>query len=224
MPGPPPSQRPMGDWKRAILAGIIVLLVAGGIVALYSASHLVSPSASSTPGTQINTQATLDSAATANESTVSAADANVSAQLTAQAMTPQPTTPPVTPTSSSDIGVSLSSGNWLATVNSVKSSQGSQYVPPKAGNIYLLINATMKDTDVSNHTISIIAFSLRDDQGNSYPYAYVPDVQELSGDVVAGQQLRGYLIFEVPKSLLTFTLQFNPGFDASQAVQWNLRV
>ena len=180
--------------------------------------------ASSTPGTQINTQATLDSAATANESTVSAADANVSAQLTAQAMTPQPTTPPVTPTSSSDIGVSLSSGNWLATVNSVKSSQGSQYVPPKAGNIYLLINATMKDTDVSNHTISIIAFSLRDDQGNSYPYAYVPDVQELSGDVVAGQQLRGYLIFEVPKSLLTFTLQFNPGFDASQAVQWNLRV
>jgi len=202
MPGPPPSQRPMGDWKRAILAGIIVLLVAGGIVALYSASHLVSPSASSTPGTQINTQATLDSAATANESTVSAADANVSAQLTAQAMTPQPTTPPVTPTSSSDIGVSLSSGNWLATVNSVKSSQGSQYVPPKAGNIYLLINATMKDTDVSNHTISIIAFSLRDDH----------------------QQLRGYLIFEVPKSLLTFTLQFNPGFDASQAVQWNLRV
>ena len=188
MPGPPPSQRPMGDWKRAILAGIIVLLVAGGIVALYSASHLVSPSASSTPGTQINTQATLDSAATANESTVSAADANVSAQLTAQAMTPQPTTPPVTPTSSSDIGVSLSSGNWLATVNSVKSSQGSQYVPPKAGNIYLLINATMKDTDVSNHTISIIAFSLRDDQGNSYPYAYVPDVQELSGDVVAGQR------------------------------------
>ena len=92
-------------------------------------------------------------------------------------------------------------------------------MPPKAGNIYLLINATMKDTDVSNHTIS-----LRDDQGNSYPYAYVPDVQELSGDVVAGQQLRGYLIFEVPKSLLTFTLQFNPGFDASQAVQWNLRV
>ena len=125
-------------------------------------------------------------------------------------MTPQPTTPPVTPTSSSDIGVSLSSGNWLATVNSVKSSQGSQYVPPKAGNIYLLINATMKDTDVSNHTISIIAFSLRDDQGNSYPYAYVPDVQELSGDVVAGQQLRGYLIFQVPKSLHTFTLQFNP--------------
>src|ERR1700736_2519015 len=41
MPGPPPSQRTMGDWKRAILAGIIVLLVAGGIVALYSASHLV---------------------------------------------------------------------------------------------------------------------------------------------------------------------------------------
>ncbi len=124
------------------------------------------------------------------------------------------------------VGKQVSAGTWKITVNSAKTSTGNEFDTPKSGNIYLLIDFTAKNTDTSNHDMSPIYFTLRDNQGNTYDLAYITVPSDPRGAVVAGQQLRGDLSYEVPKSLHSFILQFDPPTDSddSQIVQWIIQV
>ena len=74
--------------------------------------------------------------------------------------------------------------------------------------------------------MSPVYFTLRDEQGNTYDIAYITVPHDPRGTVVAGQQIRGDLSYEIPQSIHQYILQFNspPDFDYSQVVQWNLTV
>ncbi len=214
-PVQPPPKRPRG---RLILAGAIALALVLVGLAIYI-------SQAKTPVAQIATP-TVDATLTAESNAVSTVDAaTASAELTAEAMTP-PAQPTVMTQASTGIGTTQSSGPWAITINSVSTSQGDQYDVPKAGDTFLLLNFTGKNTGSSNLDMSPVYFTLRDDQGNTYDIAYITVPHDPRGTVVAGQQIRGDLSYEVPNSIHQYILQFDSptDFDNGQIVQWQLSV
>ena len=115
---------------------------------------------------------------------------------------------------------------WHVTINGATTSAGGPYdLPLKAGDTYLTINFTAKNTSTSTQEMSTAWFTLRDGQGNTYDITFISGTHTADGSVLTGQQLRGDLSYEVPASLHTFTLQFDPpmDFDHSQIVQWTIK-
>jgi len=162
------------------------------------------------------------SASTNTSNTTTQAAAQVTSQPTQVA-----TQAAATPTPSHfTVGGHVTSGIWVLTVNSAKTNTGDEFDIPKAGNIYMLINFTAKNTDTNNRDMSPNYFTLRDNQGNTYDLAYITVPSEPRGTVVAGQQLRGDLSYEIPKSLHLFIMQFDPpdDIDNNQIVQWTIQV
>jgi hypothetical protein len=213
---PPQSPQPSKSGKptkqRSPLLWVIVALLIGflfGYAAHTPNSQESTPTTSANQPTQVTT-------------------------LSQNTPTSQPTQIPATPTKPptptplpNDLGQTFTSGNWQVTVNSIKTSQGGQYdSTPKAGDTYLLINFTAKNIGASNQDMSPIYFTLRNDQGDTYDIAYISVPSNPRGTVVAGQQLRGDLSYEAPKSLHPFILQFDDpkDYDHSQIVQWSLTV
>jgi hypothetical protein len=216
-PGPQPSKKPSRSRFLFVLAIILVLIAVGSGIAAIGSNHKTTTTAGQPPKA-----VTL----TASAHIIATGIARLNADLTAQALTP--TTPPDTPTPASmGIGTTQSSGSWSITINSMSTSQGDQYdTPPKSGDIYLLINFTGNNTGSSNLDMSPVYFTLRDEQGNTYDIAYITVPHDPRGTVVAGQQIRGDLSYEIPQSIHQYILQFDspPDFDYSQVVQWNLTV
>jgi hypothetical protein len=140
---------------------------------------------------------------------------------TAPPDTPTPTTPP---NPHGDIGVSQQSGIWDVTVDSITTSQGEDYNQPKAGDVFVIVLLTAKNTDSATQTISVIDFTLRSSDGTTYSFAFLSNVPAISGDVLSGQQIKGGEVFEVPASVHDFELQFDADFDPNNTVQWNLSV
>jgi len=117
----------------------------------------------------------------------------------------------------------VASDTWTITLNSAATSTGNGFLTPKSGNIFLEINVTLKNTSSSSQTASsLLMFSLIDGTGQKYNQSLglktTPD-----GAVAAGGLLRGTVTFEVPKSVHTFTLQFQPDITSSTIVQWTVK-
>lgn len=156
-----------------------------------------------------------------NAATSSSSNTTNNQQSTAQP-TAQPTkNSPVVP----KVGDTNTTGNWQVTLHSAKLNQGDGgFNVPKAGNIYLVVDVTMKNIDSTPQAASSIAqWSLVDADGHSYN-ALITTPNTPDGSVAAGQFIRGNLYFEIPKSQHSFMLQFVPGFDSSQLVQWQVSI
>jgi Domain of unknown function (DUF4352) len=222
---PPPHKRMRRNDKIALwifVSLVVVCAVIGSVVFAANSSSNPSPSLS---------QASPNIAATATDASVAATDVAfeatavaVSNSITPIGDTPTPVDTPIPTQQTTGIGATQQADVWSVTLNSVKTGYGDGYLGPKAGNIYLYFNLTAQNTDTNNHLISVIDFNVLDIDGNKYGIAIDSNVQDLSGTVVAGQKLRGYVIYEVPKNVHQFTLQFNPTFDLSQVAQWNVSV
>jgi len=115
---------------------------------------------------------------------------------------------------------------WQVTVNSVKTSQGDELFTPKAGNTYLVVDVTLKNTTTEQQPVSsLLQFSIKDATGQEYNQALAPsDVTSTpDGKVEAGGILRGQLAYEVPTSQHQFTFAFQPSFGSDQVI-WDVRV
>jgi len=151
---------------------------------------------------------------------------------TSQTSTTDQTTPVDQSTTASQTtiyttGDAVTSGMWQVTLNSAKpTTDDGPYHIPKAGNVFLVLNVTLKNTDTINKTASsFLMFTLRDGQGNSYEETALLNSQSPDGAVVADQRIRGDLPYEVPKSVTSFVLQFEPAIgDTADIVQWNINI
>ena len=214
---PPPSkQAPRGPWMY-VAVGLIVGLFMGLIIGIPIGVNAGGQSTATSSQSSLSEQQTSSAALTATA--IYQANLEQTQLPTAPPDTPVPTQPP---NPRGEIGVPQTSGNWLVTVNSIKPTPGDEFDTPKAGDQYIAINLTVKNVGTSNNTMADIDFTLRDSQGDSFDSVVLNGHNEPTGDVIAGQQVRGDLVYEVPKSLHTFVLLFDDSFDASQAVQWNL--
>ena len=152
--------------------------------------------------------------------------ANQASTEIATAATGQPTSAqPTQPASQQNAAGKpiVASDTWTVTLNSAATSTGTDFLTPKSGNIFLEINVTLKNTSSSSQTASsLLMFSMIDGTGQKYDQSLglktTPD-----GAVAAGGLLRGTVTFEVPKSVHTFTLQFQPDITSSTIVQWTVK-
>ncbi len=112
------------------------------------------------------------------------------------------------------------------TLNSAKTSQGSAYDSLKAGDIYLIVDVTVKNGTGSHQSVSsAINFKLNDSTGQTYNETVItgstpPDDTALRD----GAKLRGQLVYEVPKSMKSFTLTYQPNFTSTDQATWDINL
>lgn len=206
---PPTPPRKSNSRMIMIIAGIVlaILVVGGGAYAL---GHQGGTNATSTP--------------------TPAANSNTPATGSTPAAGNTPASNGVTPTSQTTtgngkVGQAVQAGpNYAVTVNSVKTSSGDSVFSPKAGNTYLVIDVTVKNTSSSSQDVSsLINFELQDSTGQKYTEAFTdigtpPDQTGLA----PGGLIRGQLVYEVPTSMHQFTLSYVDLLGDGTLATWSL--
>ena len=123
----------------------------------------------------------------------------------------QATTAPATQ-STFKVGQVVSVANtWQITVLSAKTSAGSQFnTPQKAGDLFMLITVSAKNISGQSQTMSSIGqWNLQDSTGQKYNIGIDTDAGAgLDGPVANGMPIKGALVYEVPKTVKSFTLSF----------------
>lgn len=110
------------------------------------------------------------------------------------------------------IGEPINMGDLVLTVNGVRESKGDQYIKPKEGHIYKIVEATLENIGQESAAISsLMMFSLTDSEGYKYTVTIGPDTKgSLDGELQPGRKMRGELVFEVPTEAAGLELLFEP--------------
>lgn len=120
-------------------------------------------------------------------------------------------------------GQQVKFGDFVVTVNSVKTSTGDELTTPKAGNIILVVDVTIKNTSSKSQDVSsALDFTLQDATGQKYDETIISNGTPPDGSVPAGGLLRGQLAYEVPKAQHKFTFSFQPDITSSDQAIWDL--
>ena len=102
------------------------------------------------------------------------------------------------------IGDQVQAGKWIVTVHGVKNpyTSSNQFISPSAGNVYVVVDVEVKNTDSKTQTLSsLLSFSLKDSANKTYDESLPVDTAGAKipeGDIAAGESLRGNVAFEVP--------------------------
>lgn len=105
------------------------------------------------------------------------------------------------PTKSVAIGETVSLRKYKFTVNGVRDAVGDSVSKPKAGQKYLLINATVENQGQKQEPISsIFLFALADNTNKEYERVITTETKgSLDNNLAPGKKLQGEIAFEVPK-------------------------
>lgn len=124
------------------------------------------------------------------------------------------------------VGDQVNVGNtYTVTVNSVKTSSGSDISQPQAGNTFLIIDVTLKNTSAQEQDLSsLLQFTLKDSTGQKYDQSLTAGGTPPDGKIAAGDQARGQIAYEVPASAHDFTLAFEADITSSGQTIWDLHV
>lgn len=125
------------------------------------------------------------------------------------------------------IGDVVTAGTWNVSVNSVTSNRGNGSLnAPQAGDVYLVIDITLKNTATTSQKSSTLGqWKLSDAQEHIYDEDIFYSARSPEGSVAPGQQVHGPIAYEVPQNIHSYTLQFMPNAgDTADLVQWNLSI
>lgn len=127
------------------------------------------------------------------------------------------------------VGQTVSVGNtWQIVVEKVNVNSGSGYsTPQKASDVFLEITISAKNITSQEQTMSsLLQWSLQDSTGQKYNES-ITDTSAgstLDGKVEASQPLKGVIVYEVPKSIKSFTLSFQNDIISAGQTLWNINV
>src|SRR5258707_1479503 len=95
------------------------------------------------------------------------------------------------------------------TVKSVKTSNGSAVVQPKAGNTFLVVDVSIKTVSYKEQDVSsMLQFTLKDAAGQKYDQTFISGATSPDGKVEAGDVIKGQMPYETPKAQHDYTLAF----------------
>lgn len=115
--------------------------------------------------------------------------------------------------------------SYLVIVNSVKTSAGSGYDHPDAGKIYVVVDLSITNTSSEQQTIStLLQFTLKDGEGQKYNDTYVSGYNDPGGDLAPGDKVKGQMVYEVPKTLHSFTFNFEPDPFGQGIIVWDISI
>jgi hypothetical protein len=114
---------------------------------------------------------------------------------------------------------------WLIVVNSVKTSTGDDVFQPASGNIYVVVDVTLKNLSNQPQDVSSVAsFTFKDATGQEYTESFTDIGKPPDGTIAPADLLRGQLVYEVSASQKTFTLAFQASIVDSSVTIWDIVV
>jgi hypothetical protein len=114
---------------------------------------------------------------------------------------------------------------FVVTVNSVKTSKGDQFIKPKSGNMFFVVDVTIKNASKAEQNVSsLLSFEMKDGTGQKYTETILSDLTPPDGKIEAGGLLKGQMPYEVPSSQHDFTFSFQADITSSGQTIWDLRV
>lgn len=115
-------------------------------------------------------------------------------------------------------------GIYTVTINSAQTHAATDIDQPAAGNTYLVVNVTLKNTSSSEQNLSsLLQFNLQDSTGQKYQEAITSFQQQSpDGKIEAGSLVRGDLVYEVPTAQTKFTLSFEADIASSGETIWDI--
>lgn len=116
------------------------------------------------------------------------------------------------------VGEGVNFDDMQVTLNSVETSEGSDWETPEEDK-YLILDLTVVNNSDEEKTISsLMNFSLKDAESYSYDITIFTEIKsQLDGTIGAGDTLRGQLAFDVPNSD-EYQLIFEDPFTSGQAI------
>lgn len=114
---------------------------------------------------------------------------------------------------------------YIVTINSVKTNGGTDIDQPKSGDTYLVIDLTVKNASSQEQNLStLLQLTLKDASGQKYDETVTTFTTPPDGKIEAGDQSRGQVAYEVPKTQHHFTLAFEADITSSGETVWDLSV
>lgn len=111
---------------------------------------------------------------------------------------------------------------WEITINSVNTNNGSDFIHPKQGNVFLSLTVTAKNISNESETFSsLIMFDLNSvSDGTKYNVSFGSETSPDS-TVASGLMTKGVINFEVPSNVHQFYLTYSD--IISSTVVWDIR-
>ncbi len=114
---------------------------------------------------------------------------------------------------------------WTVTVNGFKTSTGDPFSTPGAGDVYLVVDVTVKNT--STHYQDMLSGNqlvLKDSAGQQYREAITDFATPPDGSIRPGGSLRGLLAYEIPATAHAFFYYFQADSGGTDLTEWALDV
>lgn len=107
---------------------------------------------------------------------------------------------PIEPYQMKSIGDEINTGDITMVVNSVRYDQGSGYFGPEEGNIFAIIDVTVKnDGTEAIASSTLLSYNIVDSDGYYHGIEFMAETKgSIDGEIPAGQAKRGEVAFQVP--------------------------
>ncbi|HEX6543612.1 MAG TPA: DUF4352 domain-containing protein [Ktedonobacterales bacterium] len=114
---------------------------------------------------------------------------------------------------------------FIVTINSFKTSPGDEFDKPKSGNVFVVVDLSIKNVSKDEQNISsLLQFTLKDSTGQKYTETILSNATPPDGKLAAGDVIKGQIAYEVPKAQHDFTFAFEADIISSGQVIWDLHI
>lgn len=215
VPAPKPK-RPLWQLIAAGTAGLLVLCCLGSVV--IGALAPKAPAQASGPTVQA-VFSTIDAGLK-----VDATDVPIRTQTAAPTETaaPEPTaTQPPEPTAPPTVGSRVEAGDQALTVMGVsRATKLGEFFKAGAGKVYVVVDVVIEATN-DKADYNPFYFKVKDSEGREYNVGIGADDSLKSGELAAGEKVRGNVAFEVPEGATGLVLNYKPLilFDNRDAIR-----
>lgn len=129
--------------------------------------------------------------------------------------TSAPTTPPLAPTAivpAGVIGQRVESAGIAVTVNAVEGAlELGQFQRADQGRVFLLASVTLENASRERAPYNPLYFKVKDGEGFEYTASLLAADQSLkSGELAAGERVRGFVAFQVPAAAKRLQISYQP--------------
>jgi hypothetical protein len=114
---------------------------------------------------------------------------------------------------------------WTVTLNGARTSLGDIFSTPGSGNVYLVVDVTVKNT--SKHFQDMLSGNqivLKDSTGQQFREAITDFAIPPDGTIKPGGSQRGQLAYEIPATMHTFSYYFQADTNGTDLTEWVLHV
>lgn len=124
------------------------------------------------------------------------------------------------------VGDQVKVGNtFIVTINSFKTSKGDEFDKPKSGNVFVVVDLTIKNVSNEEQDIStLLQCTLKDSTGQKYDETFLSNATDPGGKLAAGDVVKGQIPYEVSASQHDFTFAFEADIVSGGQTIWDLHV